>query len=372
MFFRKLYGEYLRHVRRTSPVVDKLPRVVQIEPINVCNLDCPVCSVHHISETKRRYLRAEEFRKIAEQLEPETHIYLVGWGEPFLNPEVFEVIREGKRLGHIMAIDSNLNIDPELVPKIVDSGLDILKASIDGATQENYEKYRIKGDFDKAFGNLSGLVEEKIRINSATPKLSWQFIVNRHSEKDMDRARELVASLPGPVKLRFISMGLRQEKVDWMNYSGEEMEDMKKEWLPSNPEFIKPQFKEFGQKAITADTRCSFLWGGYIDITANMDVNPCCHSYISERAFGNLRDSSIREIFNNEKFVGARKYSLGIDDPVGAETICSQCNNFLRIPDPNIFVRHWRFIKTIFGYAIYKFRRHTQVVQLGKDVPEKF
>ncbi len=235
MFFRKLYGEYLRHVRRTSPVVDKLPRVVQIEPINVCNLDCPVCSVHHISETKRRYLRAEEFRKIAEQLEPETHIYLVGWGEPFLNPEVFEVIREGKRLGHIMAIDSNLNIDPELVPKIVDSGLDILKASIDGATQENYEKYRIKGDFDKAFGNLSGLVEEKIRINSATPKLSWQFIVNRHSEKDMDRARELVASLPGPVKLRFISMGLRQEKVDWMNYSGEEMEDMKKECFPQIP-----------------------------------------------------------------------------------------------------------------------------------------
>lgn len=355
---KRLKASYQQFIQPSSPVMRKLPRTVQIEPINVCNLKCPTCSVHRLEDAgvTRKYLTQDEFRMIARQLDPGTDIYLANWGEPFLNPEIIQIIEEGKQCGHHIRVDSNCNFDPSLIPGVVESGLDLFKASIDGCSQETYEKFRIKGDYDLTISILSGLAEYKAKTGTQTPELIWQFIVNRYNEHEMDKALEIAASFASPVRVDFVPMGLRQEKVDWDQYPPEEMERMEKEWIPDNPKFRMDYFNREKQGPAVANTRCSFLWRSHMNISANLDVTPCCHTYLPDHGFGNLRDVSIESLWNAEAFVKSRELSMAAITRDQCPTVCARCNNYLNIPDPNILMRHWRFGVYILKLLVAKLR----------------
>jgi MoaA/NifB/PqqE/SkfB family radical SAM enzyme len=345
----KLLDAYHGFTRPTSPVLKGLPRTIQIEPINVCNLKCPTCSVHRLegSGISRKCMELADFRLIAEQLDPGTDIYLTNWGEPFLSPHIIDIIREGKRLNHHIRVDSNCNFDPAVVPDIVASGLDLFKASIDGCSQETYEKFRVKGDYERAISVVSDLAEEKKRTGKDTPELIWQFIVNRYNEHEMDKALEIAASFASPVRLDFVPMGLRQEKVDWDQYPPDELQRLEEEWIPDNPQFRMDYFNREKQGPAVANSRCSFLWRGHMNISADLGVTPCCHTYLPGHVFGNLRDISIKDLWNAEAFVDSRKLSMAAISRDQCSTVCGRCHNYLNLPDPNIVTRHWRFIAYI-------------------------
>ncbi len=64
-----------------------------------------------------------------------------------------------------VTISTNLNVgDPR---KIVDSGLDHLVCSLDGATQETYEKYRVGGDLGAALDRAREIVGLKKESGAA-------------------------------------------------------------------------------------------------------------------------------------------------------------------------------------------------------------
>jgi hypothetical protein len=58
--------------------------------------------------------------------------------------------------------------DPE---GIVMSGLDLAILSIDGTTQDIYEKYRRKGDLGLVFENVKKLVAAKKKLGSVTRRI---------------------------------------------------------------------------------------------------------------------------------------------------------------------------------------------------------
>lgn len=345
------YGEIAGEPREVVPA---MPMRYQIEPANFCNLDCPTCYSANLDET-RKWLRLGEFIKIAEQIPAGAHISFYNWGEPFLNPDMVPIIREGARRGLLINIHSHFNFKPELVPEIVDSGLNVLSASIDGTTQQNYEKFRRKGSFDLAWKNFSRIAELKAERGVTRPALVWQYIVNRYNEHEMDRARELVAGLPSPAKIDFIPIQLRREKVDWDQYSPEEMERMKEEWLPENPLYVLPHHVEESSSAVIDDTRCPWLWREMV-INVSGRVTPCCHTYKPEFAFGNLNDSTLEEIWNNEAYVSSRRMFL---DPEyeGCTTICSRCPNYVRIPKRGMVRRQLDFAGWAMGRTLNRVRR---------------
>jgi len=69
-------------------------------------------------------------------------VNLFNWGEPLLNRELPEIIASIHGRGVGTQIHSNLNHLPDgLAERLVESGLDFLVGSIDGATQETYATY---------------------------------------------------------------------------------------------------------------------------------------------------------------------------------------------------------------------------------------
>jgi len=225
-------GRVYREQTQNPGVSIPLPTRFQIEPTNYCNLRCPICPSYALGD-KPKWLSREEFVRIADQLPTGSLVSLYNWGEPFLNPDALPIIREGHQRGLKLVVHSHFNFDPDLLPGIADSGAHIISASIDGATPETYEKFRIKGDFNVAWKNFETLARLIHQRNSPT-ELRWQFIVNRYNEHELDRAREMVAGLPGAPKLDFIPMGLGQEKVEWTAYSDQELADLKRKWHPKN------------------------------------------------------------------------------------------------------------------------------------------
>jgi hypothetical protein len=90
---------------------------------------------------------------------------------------------------------NGLALTPDRARRLVHSGIDEVTFSIDGASQETYVRYRQRGDFAKAIGNLQAMAEEKARAGRDVPFLNWRYILFRWNDHDeeMARARQIAA-----------------------------------------------------------------------------------------------------------------------------------------------------------------------------------
>jgi hypothetical protein len=83
-----------------------------------------------------------------------------------------------------------LNTEDKL-QRLVESGIDELTFSVDGAKQETYVRYRRGGDFNKVVQIMKRLAEIKREKKSDTPFINWRYILFRwnDSDEEMNLAR---------------------------------------------------------------------------------------------------------------------------------------------------------------------------------------
>ena len=173
--------------------------------------------------------------------------------------------------------------------------------------------------------------------------LVWQFIVHRHSEHEVKDAKRIAKNLPSKPRLSLIPIGLREDIVDFDQYNPQELEDMKKEWLPKNKKYISKHFLKPNRKAIIEERRCSFLWNSVV-ISVHGVLTPCCFTYKDEHAFGSINDSTIAEIWNNEHYLASRKHVLEPESD-DCQTVCRNCHNYIRVEHGSNLVETMRYIK---------------------------
>ncbi|MGD8398005.1 MAG: radical SAM protein, partial [Anaerolineae bacterium] len=171
-----------------------LPYHYFIDPINVCNLRCPLCPTGRgVLARPRGRMDLEDLKRIVDEIAPYAYrIELYNWGEPLLHPDILEMIRyaRGKRI--MVGLSSNLNrLDRETAQQLVTSGLSQLVVSIDGADQETYAAYRRRGQLDRVLENLGLLVEARQALGSRTPFLIWRMLVGRHNETQVEDVARL-------------------------------------------------------------------------------------------------------------------------------------------------------------------------------------
>jgi hypothetical protein len=88
---------------------------------------------------------------------------------------------------------NGLAFTEEKVRQLARSGIDEVTFSIDGSSQENYVKYRQRGNFDKAIANLRALLDERAKLGKDTPFVNWRYILFKWNDSDteMERARAM-------------------------------------------------------------------------------------------------------------------------------------------------------------------------------------
>lgn len=180
-------------------IVNGGPKVVFIEVTNRCNLLCQTCPRTYFQREPLKSLSLDEFIDIAEQFPQMRRALLHGIGEPLLNRELPEIIKYLKRRNVEVIINSNGTLlTPQWQEKLIASGLDQYRCSIDGATDETYARIRGANLLPKLRRGLEGLVRTKERRGTKTPYVSIWCVATRENLQELPDLLQLAADLGVP------------------------------------------------------------------------------------------------------------------------------------------------------------------------------
>jgi MoaA/NifB/PqqE/SkfB family radical SAM enzyme len=303
------------------------PYLLIIDPCNFCNLRCPLCPTGLDDLGRPQAMMSfEHFQKYFDPFAPYLfEAYLHNWGESLMNKQVYRMIEYAQSRNVGTNLSSNfVRLRSEDLDNLIDSGLEYLVVSLDGTSQETYEQYRVRGDYDKVIENISELLRRRAARGSKTPFVEWQYIVMRQNEHQVPEA-EVLAKKLGVDLLRFIPVG--------MPYEFTNRRETAEKWFPrgvqgrSQSDGTEVQFGQAGKPG-----PCFYL---YRSVVVNPDggVSPCCIVYRQDRDFANLSTMDTIDpeaLYNNPAYVSARAlYSPKADVP-HVRTVCDGCDVFAR------------------------------------------
>jgi MoaA/NifB/PqqE/SkfB family radical SAM enzyme len=149
------------------------PEELYLEVTNRCNLRCNTCPQSWGMPEEFADLTPERVAAILDQLPVVRRAVLHGIGEPTLNPHLPEIIALVKARGAYTLFNTNgLTLRGRLLDRLVRSGLDEVRVSVDAATPETYRVVRGADGFDRIIANVRALAAVRERLRSTTPRLS--------------------------------------------------------------------------------------------------------------------------------------------------------------------------------------------------------
>ena len=303
----------------SRPVQWGLPIAVSIEPGTACNLGCPECPSGLKSFTRPTgTIKFDSFKKTIDGL-CKNSLYLNFYfqGEPFLHKQFLEMVKYASSKGMYTATSTNAHfLDNETAKRTIESGLDRLIISIDGITQEVYEKYRIGGKLSKVLDGVNQIVYWKKKLQSSTPIVVFQYLVVKPNEHQVDQAKQLAADL-GVDDIWFKTAQVYDHQDDPNGL------------IPENEKYsrYKKDSQGVSQLKSTMRSRCWKMWHSNV-ITWDGKVVPCCFDKHASHVMGDLSEGSMQEIWKNKKYAAFReelsKSRKNID-------ICSNCSEGLKV-----------------------------------------
>jgi len=267
------------------------PTGVMIEPTDLCNLKCTGCwTIDECDDEESHYLSFEGFRNAIDNLGDNLFIiWLWGWGEPFLNKDIYKMIKfaRRKKIVTISSTNFNLQFGENGFEDLVKSGLSKLIVAIDGVDQETYGKYRIGGKLDLVLKNIKALIACKNRLGSQLPLINMRMVVMRHNQHQIEE---------------FFALG-KSLGVDIVSFKT--MCDYRKD----NMNLLFPTIRKYQRYAMDDESRfildinkryyCKRPWRR-LHIFANGDITFCEFDHEREYLLGNVyHNKNIKALWNN-------------------------------------------------------------------------
>ena len=319
-----------------------LPRFVQIEPVGQCNLRCAMCPIQYRTDAppggSPALLPFDDFTRLLAQFDDIDELHLQGLGEPLMHPDFFRMVRHAADRGLKVSTNSNLTLLTEArAQACVDSGLDTLHISLDGASAAVYESIRHGASFPKLMRNLARIVAARERLQSATPHLRIVMVVMR---RNLHELADIVAlAFTHGIDSVFVQhlshdfreSGLPEAYLPMRSFVENET------LLKEDPARIGACFAEARERAAalgvhlrlpalesTRQTPCGCDWpwrGAYL--TFRGEALPCCMVSTPERfRLGNMLKRGVNEVWNDAPYRQLRE-ALETDRP---PEICRSCS----------------------------------------------
>ena len=302
-----------------------LPTAVVIDPVNRCNLHCPLCPTGRGAlNYPQSCMSFESFKTIIGRFPELKTIELYNWGEPFLNPEIFDMIRYTKEKKIFTQIHTNLSLkkDDVFFESLAKNSPHNLIISIDGASQDTYCQYRVGGNFNLVIENIKKVRLIQKRLN-ATTFIIWKFLVNTFNEHEIAKAQEIAKELG--IRIRFVPMSLGNDMVDIAAQEG--IEKMKRKWLPAERQYVLPQYLGQTTRPVFKGP-CKYLFKTMV-INPDGGVFPCCYITDKKHLICNILNEPLEAIWYNEKYTYSRSLFVKNDSAkIDVSTICADCENY--------------------------------------------
>jgi MoaA/NifB/PqqE/SkfB family radical SAM enzyme len=270
-----------------------------VEPTSRCNLHCRFCpSTTGMARTDGA-MELELFKRLVDEIRGHTLLMLFwDWGEPFLNPHAYEMIRYARQAGIRVASSTNGHVFANRMhaKKVVEAGLDALVFSVDGVTQAAYERFRSGGRLETVLEGIRNVVAEKRVRGSSVPLLNLRYIVMKHGEADVSLVEDFARSLGVEV------LTIRKFHAAPGSLGDAQVRD----FLPADSRYQLPRLTPEGNPVRVRRNSCRNLWNCP---TVHWDGTVCsCFQDFDERnPLGSLKEQTLSEIWSGEPYRSLRR-----------------------------------------------------------------
>lgn len=255
-------------------------------------------------------------------------IDLTGWGEPLLDPKLEERIVQIKKIKRNISVGFTTNgtlFTRRRVTQIIDSGVDRISISFDGASKEVYERIRSNSNYERV---LEGLMFLSSMRDEERNSLSAICVIMKENLREMDNFVELFYEL-GFDSVAFKPLDVISKKEDLKSMAGKE--SIYKIFLNLKDKYKdKIAVSEWDLSVNNIENDCmAKVASGSIFINCIGDVCPCCNlghhvpnvgtSFLFKRvkkdnffSFGNIVSEGFEGIIESEvykNFINAFKNS---------------------------------------------------------------
>lgn len=287
-----------------------MPHRFFLEITNSCNLGCLLCPTGSgLLRRNKTKMSFDDFKKIIDKMASYLiEIGIGGFGEPFLNEDIYRMLAHIKERKIFTQIYTNLIcIDEQGLEKIADYEVDKLVVSLDAPDTDFYLYYKGTNGFNKAVNNLRSLARIKKERCQKKPLIDLQFIVVKNNIDKIDMMKRLAKDIGVNI------LSLKTPNL----YLGhpERYPDLK-----SEGHFISEDFNRY-RFAGAEILPCPWIWESLI-IYTNGDIGPCCYDAQGDYIFGNLFLEDISDIWNNKKY---RQFRRNITPDKSNSRLCNTC-----------------------------------------------
>lgn len=334
-FLRAKYEAYTGQVEVTSR-----PYYLVVDPCDACSLRCPTCPTGIENENRRERRPIAPFRQkrslmgadlldsILEELGDRLFLILFyNFGEPLQNKQLPEFVRKATARGIEADIHTHLSLvlTDQYIEDLLSAGLSSLNVSIDGFSQETYQKHRAGGNLDLVRSNLERFVRARDRLGLTT-NIVYNWLVFSFNEHEIPAAREYCQSLGITLNPReaFIDdpawlPSYRKGEVPWT--VPEEVQLRPGQplgWAPPLPSAPLERWP----------SSCGWHYG-YSVVQPAGDVAPCCA--VSQQAYdmGNMVPGKVSfgDVWNGDAFRNVRAHFAGKSaaPPSSESPLCIRC-----------------------------------------------
>jgi radical SAM protein with 4Fe4S-binding SPASM domain len=317
---RKHGKKYIEYRKRYNSIVNDhehntdfdYPTTVVLELLNRCNLECIMCYQGYRNDAVKNTINDVLIDKIFEDFsENKLQALMLSISEPLLYKDIARVLdraRQAEIMDLFLFTNGSL-LTEEKSKIILESSVTRLFISIDAATQETYDIVRVPvkekaNKLDVLEENIKRFMTLRSKLNKSIPLVRVSFVAlkqNRHEIDDfINKWRGVVDSVEIQ---RETSIELYEDMEKDVDYKGKKNSDILRKY------------------------NCNKPWGE-IAIYSDGTVGPCCNPVGRNIVIGNVKDSTINEIWNGKKMKKIRDGFVN-NNPVDVCKICldNQKNN---------------------------------------------
>lgn len=289
-----------------KPQLKNFPPMIMVDTTTKCNFACSACPSSILSKDKsfKGDMDINLYKNIIDEISeyPETIVRPFNSGEPLMRKDMTELISYAKQKGikHVSINTNGSLLDKKKRYELIKAGLDHIEVSIDAATSDTYSKTRQQSaDMFKAVVNNTIAYKKDLKNLSSNGKISVSFVLQN------DNAHEL-----------------EKFKSFWKN----KVDSVVIRPFHQHNNLIQENKRAVGN-CIEKRYPCPYLWGRLI-IQHDGRVRFCEADWKAEHAIGNMKEHSIKDIWNGIKYTELRQSHV---NGTFEHPFCSTCTDWREI-----------------------------------------
>jgi radical SAM protein with 4Fe4S-binding SPASM domain len=284
-------------VRQIPNPIPHFPAFVDIEPTNLCNLNCRMCPRSPV-QRKQGFMDINLFKKVVRECK-KVHcpVRLIGWGEPFLHPQIQKLIKYVKQSSpQLLHITTNgLAFKKYDMECMLGYDVDSIIFSFQGVNEFGYNFMRNTHQFNKLVSTINDFLT--LRGSSEKPFVQITTTTTNESAKQINEF-----------------LGYWISKVDAISV-GKTNFDILPKYIPQN-ELLKPRKPLKHVPCTEVYHQIQVDWDG--------KVSPCCGDFDNYLTIGDVNNEKIRKIWNKSEKLQYIREQLKTNGNE-AFTLCQRC-----------------------------------------------